>query len=116
MWIRLCAMARSDGGAGLQFEWMRGVRESGVSLGGKALLLILSTYFDRRGSCWPSQARLARDLGFTDPRQVRAYVSEARDAGWITTERIGPRPMRYVMRFPDDYESPSTRSESEAWG
>lgn len=77
---------------------MRLVRDSELSATAKTLCYTLALRFngkDPASGAYPSQERLAREMSFTSPRTVRKGVKEAREAGLLETEKVGPRKVVY---------------------
>jgi hypothetical protein len=54
----------------------------------KALLLVLATYADADGLCWPSLERLAANLSI-HPDSAKRRRNRAVDLGWLLIERPG---------------------------
>lgn len=80
-----------------------------LSLGARALLLLLATYADQAGVCWPSVTTLGRVLGMhpTSVRRARAHLVTA---GAIAVDQ---RPGHAaIVRFPvvSDYLRVARRS------
>jgi hypothetical protein len=76
----------------------------------KFVLHMIATYADRTGLAWPSQERLAGDVGISE-RQVRRIVDELKASGWLTIEEPGDgrgnsthyrvaKPVKADMGFP----------------
>lgn len=63
--------------------------QCGLSATGRHVLLLLATYADDAGECYPGVATLADGIG-RDPRRVHAAIKELRDAGLIDRRRRGP--------------------------
>jgi hypothetical protein len=62
----------------------------GLSFGARVLYWTLSVYAGTSKECWPSQKRLARDLGIRSTRGVRKYEAELFGAGLIDVlHRLG---------------------------
>ena len=55
-----------------------------ISAGAKFLLVTLANYSDHKGTSWPGQERLARDLSATS-RSIRNWTMELVEKGLITT-------------------------------
>jgi DNA-binding transcriptional MocR family regulator len=58
---------------------------TGLSLGAKLLWARLAQYAGQDGACYPSQKRLASDLGLSD-RQIRRLISELNSKGFLEKE------------------------------
>lgn len=68
-----------------------------LSFGARFLLVVLATYADQAGVCWPSIPTLARVMGVTD-RNVRKARAQLVDAGAIAVDQ---RPGHSaIVRFP----------------
>jgi hypothetical protein len=56
----------------------------------------LLLYAGTKGICWPSQELLATEAGVS-VRQLREYLKELEDAGWITIQRQRNKPSIYRL-------------------
>lgn len=77
-------------------------REMGHKATAVPVLCLLASYADRNGVCFPSQQRLADELGFTR-RAVSGAIGELERLGYLTRETRG---RQRVYRLQDP---PSTR-------
>lgn len=72
-------------------EWRRAVRYSDISTGAKVVLLALQDYQNRaNGWAWPSNDRLAAELGVSD-RTIKRHTSEGEKAGLLGLVWAGGR-------------------------
>lgn len=73
------------------FDWWRSVRESDVSPLARTCAWAIGLHADRETlEAFPSQATLARAMGYESVRQVRRAVRELREAGLLDVQKRGP--------------------------
>jgi|GEM_PF-2650232 len=83
--------------------------QSGTKPRERLVLIVLANYADEEGVCWPSQARMARETGYT--RQTVSKILKALcDSGYITrTDRLRENGSRtssmYVLKMEEPQES-----------
>src|SRR5262245_44913042 len=66
--------------------WRDAVRDSGLDRTAKLVAFVLSTYMNRHGDAYPSQATLAAGASLTDTA-VRAPIQRIEAAGFLKVER-----------------------------
>lgn len=74
-----------------------------MSTSAKVLCFTLATRFrgkDPSEGAFPSQELLARETGYSSTRTIRKARDEARAAGFISSEKTGPRKIVYRPTFP----------------
>lgn len=94
-------MARKrDGNFSRVFAWRLAVRDDpDLSPQARALVLVLSTYMDEEGECYPSQDLLAAGAGFGSVRSVNTYLRELVGSGFLLVEaRMTPGGRRNTYR------------------
>lgn len=67
-----------------------------IGLGAWAVISALASYMDRNGRCYPSQKRLASDLGVTRQTVIR-YLKQLHAAGYVIKERNEVGTITYVL-------------------
>ncbi len=101
-------------------------RYKGISQGAKLCYGALSYFAGENGQAWPSHETLGEELGVTS-RQVRDYLSELKEKGFIKTDRtqktnkyyfiwheVLEQSMRREEYFPPEGENISTRKDTSA--
>lgn len=84
-------------GARYAKAWTYMVRNKRLSMGCRFLLVVLRTYCSRHGAqCWPSEERLAEDIGKTS-RHVRRWIQEAIKAGVLSKKPRFPGERKGVL-------------------
>lgn len=78
--------------------------ESFLSVGSKRLFSLLRSYAARSGRAFPFQRTLAARLGVSD-RQVRTYVKELRDAGFLDVRKRQHSSAEYSLRQEANFRS-----------
>jgi hypothetical protein len=66
------------------------MQDTRLSVGGRLTYAFLLMYAWQEKSCFPGQARVAKEMGVSE-RQLQRYLYELRDAGWIAVERKDKR-------------------------
>lgn len=64
------------------------LRNPELSMGAKLAYAVLLSYAWQDKSCFPGQARMARDMGCTE-KSVRAHLKELQDTGIVSVRRRG---------------------------
>jgi DNA-binding transcriptional ArsR family regulator len=63
----------------------------------RLLYILLLSYINEGATVWPGQARLARELGVSEP-VVRRHIAELKSAALLTVQRLGQgRTNRYHL-------------------
>jgi hypothetical protein len=77
--------------AGSWTTWLRCVRDDAVGVGPEAkhLLMVIASYADAEGRCYPSLDTLASGMGLADGRSARRRVRLAIESGWLAQEHAG---------------------------
>ena len=65
------------------------LRDVRLSVGARLAYAVLLMYAWQEGSCFPGQARMARDLGVSQ-RHLRRYLVELRQLGYISWRKTMP--------------------------
>ena len=82
-----------------------------ISLPARMLFIYLKQYAWQQESAFPGQTRLGEALGMGE-RQVRVYLTELIDAGWVTRERRGlGLTNRYWLNEPTPRDEDSHRTD-----
>jgi hypothetical protein len=68
----------------------RVMKDQKLSVGARLTYAFLLMYAWQEGSTFAGQARMAQDMGVSE-RQLRRYLTELRDAGYIKVERQDKR-------------------------
>lgn len=63
--------------------------QSQLSIQARYLLCVLLKYCGKDEWCFPSQARLAEDMGYKSPRYIRSILGELQRAGLVYKKRRG---------------------------
>ena len=72
--------------------------DHGISLGARLTYGFLLRYAWQKGSCFPGQVTLGKDMGVSE-RQVRRYLMELKDARWLVIKRVNKRLNNlYILR------------------
>lgn len=76
------------------------LKDRKLSFGARLAYAVLLSYAWNEDSCFPGQARMARDLGTAD-RSVRRFLDELRRSGYISWKRQGlNKPnIYYILNF-----------------
>lgn len=96
--------------AGLtQFDWLRLVSRSSLSIPERHLARVLAGYGTASGTdIWPGNVRLARAIGYSKPDLVGPHLKALRDKGWIVQAAAAnarrDRNARYVLAIPLDID------------
>lgn len=64
------------------------LKETRLSFGARLTFAVLLSYAWQEGSCFPGQARMAKDLGTTD-RSIRTFLTELKTQGYVAWKQQG---------------------------
>src|SRR5687767_9040866 len=82
-------------------EWREAVRDSDLGSSAKLLALVLSTYMDTNGKCWPSKLTLSQNCSLV-LRAVDGALHRLEEAGFVEIDRSkGRRPNTYQGTLPN---------------
>lgn len=73
------------------FDWILCIRDDGTELPPdvRHVLMVMATYANAEGRCYPSLRTLADDMGLKDARSARWRVRRAVERGWLVKEGGG---------------------------
>lgn len=63
------------------------LRDTRLSAGARLSYAVLLMYAWQEGSCFPGQARMAKDLGVSE-RHLRRFLTELRAAGYVSWQKL----------------------------
>lgn len=98
------------------FSWRSAITDSGLSPTTRLVALVLSLHMNERGgSCYPSQATLARESGLHEDT-VKDHLRQLREAGWLTAVPCQGKTTRYTGVLPTGFSPLSTTGGSTTPG